>query len=234
MTRRYFHPFLPESGGIVELSADEAAHANRVMRVKPGDSIELFDGKGCQAIATVVKTTRNGCCCDAQSAVGVSREPERFVTGATALPKGDRAKAMVERLTELGVKRLVPLLTDRTQGNRQLTSWCTKLERVTVEACKQCGRNELMEIAGPIESDAFIANCDSRLRLIADPAGEPVRIGSDPAALDVSVLIGPEGGFSREEYTLAVDHGFAPFSLGPRIYRIETAAIAMATLLIHS
>ena len=101
MTKRYFVPDLAETGGSVALPPTEAQHATRVMRVKVGDDVELFNGLGLQAAARIIEIGRNRCVCGTEHATLVDREPKRMVNMAIALPKPERAKELVERLTEL-------------------------------------------------------------------------------------------------------------------------------------
>jgi 16S rRNA (uracil1498-N3)-methyltransferase len=155
----------------------------------------------------------------------ISRELPRELTLAVALPKGERQKWLVEKLTELGVTRLVPLITERGVAE-PTASAIERLQRGVIEASKQCGRNRLMEIAQPRQAGDLFANWpQSATRLIADPAGiSPLR-PADSAAI---VAVGPEGGFTPGEQDSARKSGWQTVSLGPRILRVETAALALA------
>jgi 16S rRNA (uracil1498-N3)-methyltransferase len=154
------------------------------------------------------------------------------VTLAVALPKGDRQKWMVEKLTELGVSRLVPLIT--TRGVAEATdSARSRLERGVVEACKQCGRNTLMEIATPAAVAEVLAGLPARCRgVMADPAGLAFDAAGLRADADaVLALVGPEGGFTAAELAAAERAGAHRVTLGPHILRVETAAVALAARL---
>jgi len=157
------------------------------------------------------------------------------VTIAVALPKGDRQKWMVEKLTELGVARLVPLVTSR--GVAEATdSARSRLERGVIEACKQCGRDTLMAIGAAETIGVLLAGLPAGTRaVIADPGGVPLEAtlptGHD-ATTAVVVLVGPEGGFTPEEVAMAEAAGCVRVSLGRHILRIETAAIAAAARLV--
>ncbi|MFG0289926.1 MAG: RsmE family RNA methyltransferase [Rhodopirellula sp. JB044] len=146
MTRRYYAPDLLTQQPLVELPSEEATHAARVMRVQVDDEVELFDGKGNQAVATVNFVDRRQCVCRSEKPEVVDREPSVYLELAIALPKPDRAKEMIERLTELGVARVQPLVCERTQ-RPPADSLLGKLERIVIESCKQSGRNQLMSIA---------------------------------------------------------------------------------------
>ncbi|MBO0700480.1 MAG: RNA methyltransferase, partial [Zavarzinella sp.] len=142
-----------------------------------------------------------------------------------ALPKGDRGDFLIEKLTELGVTDFTPLVTERAVVKAD-DAKADKLRRAVIEASKQCGRNVLMRVHAPAEWSGWSARQTGR-RFIANPAGGPV-----PGSLvdGVTVAIGPEGGFTRPELEAAVRTGWELLSLGPRILRVETAAVAVAVL----
>ncbi len=232
MTRRYYCPGLPSVGGLIELPESEAQHA-RVMRLAVSDSIELFDGDGSQASATVIEVSRKKLVCTADPAQSVDRESNLNLHLGVALPKPDRAREMIERLTELGVMTLTPLLAARTQrppGDGLLR----KLERGVIEACKQSGRNTLMVVNPPVKADVFFATgFPDQECCIAHPDGSAMEINHrNSPGKRIVFAVGPEGGWSDEEVEMAVQSGFGKVSLGPRILRIETAAAVVAAKLL--
>jgi 16S rRNA (uracil1498-N3)-methyltransferase len=229
MTRRYYAPDLPASGGRVELSDEEARHAARVMRAQVGDSMVLFDGCGREAPAVVRAIDKRHCVADAAAPTLVDREPERHVHLAIGFPKPERAKEMVERLTELGVKQVTPLVCDRTQ-RPPTQSLLEKLRRIVIESSKQSERNLLMQINAPVKFSVFASRPGEGIRWIAHPSGTTVG-RTDRFDTPAVALIGPEGGFTDDEVELAVNSGFQAIGLGHRVYRIETAAGVVATVL---
>lgn len=233
MTRRYFVPRLPLAGGAVELSESESQHASRVMRVSAGDRITLFDGDGHEAEAEVAAIDKRCCRCLAAAAVPIDREPTCKLTLAVALPKPDRARELVERLTELGVNSMVPLIAERTQRPPS-PSLIDKLRRGVIEASKQCGRNRLMKIESPQKSVTFFeqsAGGNDR-RWIAAPGGGPLSEAKNERELvRLLAAVGPEGGWTPGELQAAAESGFQQIDLGKRIYRIETAAAVIAAVL---
>ena len=231
MTRRYYHPNLPPNGGSVSLRESESQHAIRVMRVKVGDEIELFDGIGSQAAATISEVTRRDCHCSVQPVEQVDREPANRLHLAIALPKPDRAKELIERLTELGVASVTPIVAERTQRPPS-PSLMEKLRRGVIEACKQSQRNVLMEIADPTDLTSYLATTSAvTIKGIAHPDGELISDISIPADSSFVALIGPEGGWSDDEVAEAIQAGYKKIGLGKRIYRIETAAVVVAARL---
>jgi 16S rRNA (uracil1498-N3)-methyltransferase len=232
VTRRYFVTDLPAQGGVVALPEQEAHHAAKVMRAQVGDRITLFDGAGQEAAAVIESIGRRDCAVRCQGPVHVNREPTRKIHLAVALPKGDRAKEMVERLTELGVAKLTPLICERTQRPPS-SSQMSKLRRVVIEACKQSQRNCLMMIDEPVEFTSFIQSETDETRWFIHPAERLVSTIAGELSIDQSVvaMIGPEGGFSDAETEIAKKSGSSFVGLGMRIYRIETAAVVVAAKL---
>ena len=228
MTRRYFVSDLPHSGGVIRLPDSEAQHALRVMRVQVGQTVTLFDGCGRESKATIESVSKRECICAALPARTVDREPSTWVELGIALPKPDRAKELVERLTELGVKRVTPIVADRTQ-RKPSDSMIEKLNRIVIEACKQSGRNELMVISEPIEFQSFCSSSTELARWIAHPDGPLLSELSIDQTTKHTIAIGPEGGWAEEELEFAFQSGFQPIGLGKRIYRVETAAVVTAS-----
>ena len=232
MSERFFMPQPPEGGHAV-IVGDEARHLAKVLRAKVGDAVSLFDGSGREWPARVATIGRDRVELHAgEPALDPPRRGPRLSL-AVALPKGERQKWMVEKLTELGIDRLVPLETAR--GVAEATAAAqARLERVVIEACKQCGRNTLLEIAparslGQLLVDAAAAG---QRVLVAHPDGGHPDLGASSAAAgDVIALVGPEGGFTDDELGAADRAGVVRVSLGPHILRVETAAIAVAARL---
>ena len=223
----------PISPGQTTLEGPEAHHLIHVMRAAPGLHVTLFDGSGAEFPAVVERIDRNKVVLNVRSREPVSRELPLDVTLAVALPKGDRQKYLVEKAVELGVKRIVPLRTQRgvAQPDAQTLA---RLRRTVVEASKQCGRNRLLRIDEPRSWPEFIEDtADAPCRLLAHPRG--LHGDSHPPVLErppdrVCLAIGPEGGLTDEEVASAVDAGWHMVDLGPRILRVETAALLMVAI----
>lgn len=239
MSERFFLE-TPPKGGRAVLTGDEARHLARVMRASVGDRVELFDGQGHAWLAEVRTLGRGqveldlleaGSCDEGEALLpqtATCGTPPLTLTIAAALPKGDRQKWMVEKLTELGAARLVPLSTARSVAEAT-PSAIARLQRQVIEACKQCRRNQLLEITEPMRlQDVCGSRDDDTLGLLTDPEGQPAArlLASQPTS--ILALIGPEGGFTDDERQLALDAGFQPVRLSPHILRVETAAVAIA------
>ena len=212
------------------LEGDEARHLARVRRVPVGADVEVFDGRGLAVVARVVQVGR-----DRVELRMVDRLPAPAPSGAarltlaTAIPKGDRFDWLVEKATELGVERLIPLATERSTVDPR-SAKLDRLRRAVIEAAKQCRRDVLMTLDDPTPFDRFVGSCSSAARRwIAHPGGAggwaegPLDVGAEVVA-----AIGPEGGFTDREVALARDAGWEPIALTPTILRIETAGLAVA------
>jgi 16S rRNA (uracil1498-N3)-methyltransferase len=228
MSERFFVE-QPIQGDIAELIGDEARHLTAVMRAKIGDEVLLFDGSGWEFVAGIASIAKQRVTLTIVEKREVCRELPFSLTLAVALPKGDRQKWLVEKITELGVTRLVPIVTERGVA-QPVESALERLRRGVLEASKQCGRNRLLEIAEPQAAvELFVAGANDAVRMIAHPAGRPLgKILGASLTAGLIAAIGPEGGFTDAEVAAAVSGGWQEVSLGSRILRVETAAIAIA------
>ena len=203
------------------------------MRAKPGTQVVLFDGSGAEFVARVERIGRSEVRLAVLSRREVDRELPLELTLGVALPKGDRQRWLVEKAVELGVGRIVPLLTARSVA-QPARGTLKRLRRTVIEASKQCGRNRLMEIAEPRAWADYIADAgQSARRLLAQPDGHRAETAPPPAADSagaVFLAVGPEGGFTDDEVSLGIAAGWQTIDLGPRILRVETAAILLSIL----
>ncbi len=219
------------TGDSAQLTGAEAHHLIHVMRASVGERIVVFDGSGAEFSAEVTNLGRSTVELRVLAREEVNRELPFDLTLGVALPKGDRQRWLVEKATELGVTRLVPLETARgvAQPNSRTLD---RLRRTVIEASKQCGRNRLMDIGTPQRIDEYVAHPPATAgRLIADPSGA-VALPKRETAAPSYLAIGPEGGFTPQELSEALDKGWQAVHLGPRILRIETAALLVAAQVI--
>ncbi|MBA3315104.1 MAG: 16S rRNA (uracil(1498)-N(3))-methyltransferase [Planctomycetota bacterium] len=234
MTERFYLP-QPLDRPEVTLSGSEAHHLAHVLRIAAGATVTLFDGEGTTAVAEVLSVSKRDVTLRPRSVV---KEPDVAprITLAVAPPKGDRFRWLVEKATELGVARLVPLLTRRTVVDPR-ESKLDKLRQTMVAACKQCGRNRLMELTEPIRFESLLSNvafAGERLILL-HPSDKSLSFAPlESGQAGVTLLIGPEGGFTEEETQQAIDRGAEIAALGRTILRTETAAIAAAAVAMHT
>jgi 16S rRNA (uracil1498-N3)-methyltransferase len=223
------------------LEGPEAHHLIHVKRAKPGERVVLFDGSGAEFSAQVEATRRDRVELSVLERVEVNRELPFELTLGVTLPKGDRQRWLVEKAVELGITRVVPLVTSRSVAEATGGA-LARLRRTVIEASKQCGRNRLAEIAEPQEWGRFVSyGPEGAIRLVAHPASEntsmdaapPIGPGEISSSRSVLLAIGPEGGFADEELASALAAGWTPIDLGPRILRIETAAIFLVALVLR-
>jgi len=215
------------SVGDTELTGPEAHHLATVCRLRPGDHACLFNGDGREYPAQITAVGRHRVNLVVQESLAPQRELGTHLQVAAPLPKGDRAQFLVEKLTELGVTSFVPLLCARSVVHPR-EGKLDKLQRYVIEASKQCGRNVLLQVEPAEEWASYCRRGElPTIRVLAHPGGASHdRIGGTDAAL----AVGPEGGFSDEEVELARQVGWRVMDLGPRILRVETAALVLATL----
>src|SRR5437868_2524178 len=246
MTRRRFYA-LPESfapdAESVTLSADETRHLRDVLRLKGGDEVYVFDGAGREVRGKVQSIARDSTEVSVVSDVEPARpESPLKLTLAVALLKGEKFDLVVQKMTELGVARVIPLITARADvkirndddAERKLIRW----RRISLEATKQCGSARLMDIQNPIAFDDLIKRTGGgELYLMFSERGGTslaAAIGeTDEIRETVTALVGSEGGWTGEEIDQARDADWEIVTLGGRILRAETAAIVVAALLQH-
>jgi 16S rRNA (uracil1498-N3)-methyltransferase len=231
-----FHVQQPLAAGQqLELPADVAHHIN-VVRMEPGDTLTLFNGDGGEYTAVLTDVQKKKAW--AEIKVFDPREAELpfAVTLAQALPEGSKMDWIIEKAVELGVAGIQPLAARRCVVRLSAERAEKKLEHwngIVVSASEQCGRNRLASVAAPLEFREWIARQDLHKRVILTPrATESLADWArHQPAQALSIMVGPEGGFSDEEEAEALRHGVLPLSIGPRVLRTETAALAAVSIL---
>ena len=213
--------------GPVTLEGAEARHLATVCRLRPGDAVYLFNGDGHEYAARIREVGRRHVLMEIDQVVTPERELPIFLEVAAPLPKGDRAQFLIEKLTELGVTAFVPLDCIRSIVHPREAK-LEKLQRYVVEASKQCGRNVLMRVEPPMDWRTYAAPRDAEeVRWLAHPRGPSPTPCLTKVSRALRVAVGPEGGWTEAEIDLGREHGWELHDLGPRILRIETAALAM-------
>ncbi|CAN7699037.1 16S rRNA (uracil(1498)-N(3))-methyltransferase [Variovorax sp. LjRoot290] len=229
------------AGSALALPPGAARHV-QVLRMQPGDALTLFDGSGGEYAATVERMGRSEVTVQVDNHIAVEREAPRAVHLAIGMPANERMDWLVEKATELGVASIQPLMTAhgvlRLAGERadkKRAHW----EAIAIAACEQCGRNRLplihpvRALAGWIDTPP-IDDAERFVLSLAEGTCDMREIrerASVTALRGACVLSGPEGGLSAAEEQDAIARGFAPLTLGPRVLRAETAALAALALL---
>jgi len=235
MTRRRF--FAPPSAfnfskRIVTLTSDEARHLREVLRLKPGDEVSVFNGAGKEFRCAVVQARREFAELELQEEIEAARaESPLKITLAVALLKGEKLDLVVQKGTELGVNEFVPLITryadiklrDKSDAVKRVARW----QRIALEAAKQSGRALVPKVGEP-KPLGYVLSLSEQCFLFSERGGHGLtQMDTD----EVTAIIGSEGGWSEEELDEARAAGAQLITLGGRILRAETAAIAAAVLL---
>ncbi len=227
---RFYVPSL--SAGEVAITAGEAHHGLHVLRLSAGQAVELFDGQGQAARATIAETTRHEIRCQAEPPTG-RPAPAPAVTLAFAVPKAKRLDWLLEKATELAVTRLQPVVFERSVAGGEKFS-ASKRDRWLghcISAAKQCGLNHLPTLGEHCTLGEFLDEPAEGLQLLGDGGAETSPLAAHAEAIRAAslstLLVGPEGGLTQAERELAVGAGFQPVRLGDTTLRIETAAVAL-------
>lgn len=215
-------------GGAVELPEGPAHHVLRVLRLRPGARLTLFDGEGGEYLAELVECSRHAVA-RVLEFDPVEREPGCEIVLAQALAAGDKMDWVVQKAVELGASRIVPLATERSvvrlagdRAQRRVFHW----REVAAASCEQCGRNRVPAVDEIVPLRTWLGSLDSEaLRCVLDP-GAAQRLTALAGAASLTLLVGPEGGLTDGELAAAQACGFVPAALGPRVLRTETAGAA--------
>lgn len=228
-----FH-FDPKSAreGFVELNDQESLHAKKVLRLGPGDLVELFDGAGgsFQGIVASVEARR----VLVTLREGRRRlEPSVQVSLAIGVIKPERMEWVLEKACELGVHQWKPILTERVVVRMAAERWKAKVERwrkIALESCKQCGQSRIPDVEVPVSFKNVVREFSKYDAVFIPTLAAPAQyfytaLSAQVRAQKILILVGPEGDFTKEEIKQAVDAGAAPVSFGELVMRSETAAI---------
>ncbi|TRZ70406.1 MAG: 16S rRNA (uracil(1498)-N(3))-methyltransferase [Rhodocyclaceae bacterium] len=236
MISRFYCPIPLQSGRTVTLPPEAAHHALRVLRLRSGDELVLFDGLGGEYPGRVVEAARN-LRVTLEGRRDIEREAPLALTLAQALPAGDKMDWVVQKAVELGAAKIQPVQAKRSvvrlageRADKRVAHW----QQVAISACEQSGRNRLPEIGAIVDLPHYLAmSRGENESLVLLSAQQGMRLSALPKPpAGVTLLIGPEGGFDEGEESAAHSVGFQPVSLGPRVLRSETAGLAaMAAIL---
>jgi len=237
--RRFYAPPDESDGSVINLSAEETHHLLRVLRLKPGQEAFVFDGQGREYRCRFLALRGDRAQLEILDLLADTIESPLRLTLAQALAKGEKFDLIVQKATELGVSRIVPLATEHADVKLYDKSVPEKLERwrrISLEAAKQSGRRRLVEIASPIALADFFNAADGAMLVFSEWGGVMIEdaIAGAPDLTEITAFIGPEGGWERSELALMEERGCRAVTLGPRTLRTETAAIVAITLLQHA
>lgn len=236
MTPRFFCGIPLVAGQAVTLPAPVAHHADRVLRLRSGDEVVLFNGRGGEYAGRIEGPSRVGRVrLDAWRPI--EREPQLAITLGQALPATEKMEWIVQKAVELGVTEIAPIVTARSivrLSGERASKRIAHLQQIAVAACEQCGRNTVPAVRELRALPDFLGQPGEgpSTRLVLEPAaGVRVAMISQPLPR-VILLVGPEGGLTEEELDAARSMGFVALALGPRMLRTETAGLAAAVALL--
>jgi len=239
---RFYCPGEIATGQIIELPANAAHHAARVLRLEQGDAVTLFNGEGGEFAAIIARIAKTGTTVAVEKHLNIERESPLVITLVQALCASEKMDWVMQKAGEMGVCRIQPVAASRSvvklsgeRADKRVQHW----QQVTISACEQCGRNRLPQVL-PLRSlsdwlseasgQQMVERASSKLRLILSPTAEKslseYAKSLSAAPRSISLLVGPEGGLTLDEEAAAVAAGLIPLRLGSRILRVEGAALA--------
>lgn len=235
---RFFVSEQPENG-VLTLRGEDAHHAGRVLRLRPGESVTLCNGKGTDFDCSIETVEKDAVVCHVRDSHPAETEPRQQLTLFMALPKSDKMDFIVQKAVELGAREIVPYLSKNCVSRPDKTE--KKVERwqkIALEAAKQCGRGYLPAVGAVVSFEQAAVQAAQSQNALFFYENER-QTGLHDALLHgvgetVSLMIGPEGGFAPEEAAFAAETGLTSVSLGTRILRCETAPIAALAAVLYA
>lgn len=229
--RIYTHQALAINSSI-ELAETTSHYLSKVLRLQKGRELILFNGRGGEFSAEITDIHKKSVVVNINAFSADNRESSLQLELAIGVSRGERMDWVLQKATELGVTRITPLITERTEvkldgerADKKMGHW----QQIIISACEQCQRNLLPELAEPIVFSEWVSQCEAELKFVLhhrDNKGLP----QDISTTSVVVLIGPEGGLDDNEIAQAINKNFSSLTLGPRVLRTETAPVAAISL----
>jgi 16S rRNA (uracil1498-N3)-methyltransferase len=231
---RIYQPVPLVLHALIRLDEKASHHVARVLRAKTGDKLTVFNGSGSECDATIIHIDKKGVDVEMINFVTRNVESPIDIYLAQGIARGEKMDFIVQKAVELGVKKIIPLITERCnvrldseREEKRLLHW----QSVAISACEQSGRNQIPEIFAPIAFKAWLPKVKADHLFVLSPhVRGQLPTANLPANTRIVLLIGPEGGLSDEETGVAIKHGFLSLNLGPRILRTETATIAAISI----
>jgi 16S rRNA (uracil1498-N3)-methyltransferase len=226
-----FHSAAPlRAGGTMQLPEEAAHHAVHVLRLRAGEPLTLFDGRGGEYHARIAAIERLRVTVEVLAHYALERESPLAVTLVQGVSAGEKMDFTVQKATELGVAALQPAVCARSTGRiageraaQKRAHW----QRVAVAACEQCGRNRVPEVLAPLTLEEYCRSAHPAAGFLLSPEAQlGLREAASRLQGAVTLAAGPEAGFTAQEQALLAQAGFVPVRLGPRVLRTETAALA--------
>jgi len=224
----------------ITVTGEDVDHIRKVLRLGPGDQITLCDGAGTDYLVRIERDEPGRIYTSIVHTEKNITEPPLDVTLFQGIPKSDKMDFIVQKTVELGVKRIVPVMTGRTvvrfSGSKDMESKVKRWQRISLEAAKQCNRGIVPMITNPMSFEEALhisAEADFAIIPYEKEKGNSLKRLIGSGFKTAAVFIGPEGGFTNEEIERALLHHVKPVTLGPRTLRTETAGIAVLSILMY-
>ncbi|MCG9559141.1 16S rRNA (uracil(1498)-N(3))-methyltransferase [Vibrio kanaloae] len=231
---RIHHPERIHQLGSLALGEDAAGHVGRVLRMKEGQEVLLFDGSGAEFPATIIEVSKKNVTVHVTERIERSSESPLDLHLGQVISRGDKMEFTIQKSVELGVNTITPLISERCgvkldtkRFEKKLAQW----QKIAIAACEQCGRNTVPVIRPIMQLEEWCSETSEALKLNLHPRAK-YSINTLPEPISkVRLLIGPEGGLSTEEISMTEQYKFEETLLGPRVLRTETAALTAITAL---
>jgi len=235
---RFYIPQAKIEKGLLKVEGSEVRHIRRVLRLKVGDRLVLFDGSAKEYEGIIVEESPSSVVMKVENILSPAKESPLEITLAQSLLKGEKMEYLIQKATELGIKKIIPFfssrsvpLLDKSKKLRRYHRW----EKIVIEACKQCGRIAVPRVE-PLQnySEMLTMASSEALRLILwEKEGQGLKevLKGSKGRTEIFFVVGPEGGMSDEEVGEAQKAGFIPITLGKRILRSETAGLCLLSVL---
>ena len=229
---RVFTPQALTLNSTLELAEAQSHYLSKVLRMQAGRELILFNGEGGEYSAEIFAVHKKQLEVLVKDFLPENRQSPLNLELAIGVSRGERMDWVLQKATELGVTKITPLITERTEvklsgerADKKMEHW----QQIIISACEQCQRNILPELSEPQNFSDWIDTCDAELKFVLHHRNNQ-GFSKDKSAKNISLLIGPEGGLDNDEIAQAVAKNFSPLTLGPRVLRTETAPVAAISL----
>jgi len=232
-TPRFYEPQTLTAGTTITLADSNTQHVARALRMRPGEQVILFNGDGNESLATLTNIAKRS----VEAEINEVSLPQRIsplqIQIGQSLSRGERMDYAIQKATELGMSGMTPLFSERCEvklnsdrQEKRQRHW----QQIAISACEQSLRCDVPEITAPEQLKDWISSVEADLKLVLHHHTEQP-LGDFQSPQSIALLVGPEGGLTEEEVSLALEQGFKPVAFGPRVFRTETAPVAALSVL---
>jgi 16S rRNA (uracil1498-N3)-methyltransferase len=229
---RIYTPQALATNSTLELAEAQSHYLGKVLRMQAGRELILFNGEGGEYTADISAVSKKAVTVNVKDFLADNRQSHLQLELAIGVSRGERMDWVLQKATELGVTKITPLMTERTEvklggerADKKLEHW----QQIIISACEQCQRNLLPELSAPQNYAEWVKICDADFKFVLHHR-DSKKLPQDKTTQSVALLIGPEGGLDDDEIAQAIAQNFAPLTLGPRVLRTETAPVAAISL----